>query len=69
MSVPSLKIIDGTEAPVNAFPWIASIQYEGNHFCGGSLLTEDIVITAAHCMDFGNLKNFIDQLVVSARKL
>ncbi len=62
---PSFKIIDGTEAPVNAFPWIISLQYRGNHFCGGSLLTHEYVVTAAHCMDFGNVKNFMQNLVVS----
>ena len=25
---PKAKVIDGTEAPVNAFPWIVSLQYK-----------------------------------------
>ena len=61
---PSFKIIDGTESPIHAFPWMVSLQYKGSHFCGGSLITDKFVITAAHCMEFGNIRDFLEQLTV-----
>lgn len=42
------KIIGGTDANISDFPW--QVYYEaGNYFCGGSIIAEDWVITAAHC--------------------
>jgi len=42
------KIIGGTDANISDFPW--QVYYEaGNYFCGGSIIADDWVITAAHC--------------------
>uniref|UniRef100_A0A3Q4H1M9 trypsin n=1 Tax=Neolamprologus brichardi TaxID=32507 RepID=A0A3Q4H1M9_NEOBR len=44
------KIIDGKIAPDNEMLYMASVQdYRGNHVCGGFLVSEDFVMTAAHC--------------------
>lgn len=32
------------------FPWMVSIQYDGGHQCGGSIISEMQVLTAAHCL-------------------
>ncbi len=45
-----LTIINGTNAEPHAFPFIISLQNEGTHFCGGSLINKNTVITAAHCV-------------------
>ena len=29
-----------------------------------SLITPDVVLTAAHCMDFGDERNFLERIVV-----
>ncbi|KAF2635171.1 trypsin [Massarina eburnea CBS 473.64] len=43
-------IVGGVPANVGDYPYIVSIQQEGvGHFCGGSLLNANTVITAAHC--------------------
>lgn len=45
--VPS-KITGGTNADISAFPW--QVYYEsGNNLCGGSIISENWVVTAAHC--------------------
>jgi trypsin len=43
------RIINGIDAPVNRYPYTASVQKSNDHFCGGSLIAPDLVITAAHC--------------------
>ncbi|XP_067105520.1 chymotrypsin A-like [Osmerus mordax] len=45
------RIVNGEEAVLHSWPWQVSLQdYAGFHFCGGSLITENWVITAAHCV-------------------
>lgn len=48
----STRIIGGSEAQANAYPWMVSIQSNnGQHFCGGSLINQQWVLTAAHCIE------------------
>ncbi|CAG5123081.1 unnamed protein product [Candidula unifasciata] len=47
------KILGGGFATYGEFPWIANILYDNVHLCGGSIISEFWVITAAHCLDSG----------------
>ncbi|XP_027474678.1 chymotrypsinogen B isoform X2 [Zalophus californianus] len=44
------RIVNGEEVVPGSWPWQVSLQDStGFHFCGGSLISEDWVVTAAHC--------------------
>ncbi|KPP65615.1 chymotrypsin-like precursor-like [Scleropages formosus] len=44
------KIVNGENAVPGSWPWQVSLQdYSGFHFCGGSLINQYWVVTAAHC--------------------
>ncbi|XP_061680029.1 mast cell protease 1A-like [Syngnathoides biaculeatus] len=43
------QIVGGRDALPHSHPYLASLQVRGQHLCGGSLIREDFVLTAAHC--------------------
>lgn len=42
----------GVETHVNEYPWMVSLLYNNRFFCGGSLINNRYVLTAAHCTTF-----------------
>ncbi|CAB3993158.1 MAM and LDL-receptor class A domain-containing 1-like isoform X2, partial [Paramuricea clavata] len=46
------KVVSGQTARPNSWPWQVSLRNVGssNHFCGGSLISDQWVVTAAHCV-------------------
>uniref|UniRef100_U3JX74 Chymotrypsin like n=1 Tax=Ficedula albicollis TaxID=59894 RepID=U3JX74_FICAL len=44
------RIVNGQNAVPGSWPWQVSLQTRtGSHFCGGSLINQYWVVTAAHC--------------------
>nr|CAB3266627.1 suppressor of tumorigenicity 14 protein-like [Phallusia mammillata] len=52
------RIVGGNEANPGSWPWQVALTYYpgGRSFCGGSIINERWVVTAAHCVD--RLSNF-----------
>uniref|UniRef100_A0A8C4YAB4 Peptidase S1 domain-containing protein n=1 Tax=Gopherus evgoodei TaxID=1825980 RepID=A0A8C4YAB4_9SAUR len=46
------RIVGGGDAARGRWPWQVSIQYSRQHFCGGSLISAQWVVSAAHCFLF-----------------
>lgn len=47
---PEPKIVGGFESQEGDFGWQISLEYNGNHNCGGVLVNNITLITAAHCV-------------------
>merc|ERR1711992_309710 len=45
------KIVGGEEAAENQWPWIVALFVDDSWFCGGALISEKWVMTAAHCVE------------------
>lgn len=43
------RITDGQRAQEGEWPWQASIQLDGTHYCGASVISNTWLVTAAHC--------------------
>jgi secreted trypsin-like serine protease len=43
------EIVGGQETDIRQHPWQVALEFKGTFFCGGSLIADVWVLTAAHC--------------------
>ncbi|XP_034081245.1 transmembrane protease serine 4a isoform X1 [Gymnodraco acuticeps] len=60
------RVVGGSDAFIEDWPWQVSLQQGGQHSCGGSLVSPRWIITAAHCFT-GSKKELSRWRVVSGR--
>ena len=46
----SRRIVGGRACIVSRWPWQVALIANGEQVCGGSLVTPDWIVTAAHCV-------------------
>ncbi|XP_072512059.1 transmembrane protease serine 6 [Notamacropus eugenii] len=49
LPIPATRIVGGATSVEGEWPWQASLQVRGRHICGGTLVSDQWVVTAAHC--------------------
>uniref|UniRef100_A0A8C7ZKF1 Peptidase S1 domain-containing protein n=1 Tax=Oryzias sinensis TaxID=183150 RepID=A0A8C7ZKF1_9TELE len=71
---PFPRIIGGNETDIKDYPWQVSLQNNGQHTCGGSLVSPRWVVTAAHCFngsvpvlcsDYFSGASYVDKILVN----
>ncbi|XP_055383280.1 trypsin-1-like [Condylostylus longicornis] len=49
IQIDKLRIIGGTPVNIKDYKYLVSIQYRRSHICGGSIINEKTILSAAHC--------------------
>lgn len=49
-SVPHGRIVNGDKSSPGVYPWTVGIQFGDKLYCGGSIISNKFVVTAAHCV-------------------
>ncbi|XP_015520032.2 trypsin-1 [Neodiprion lecontei] len=47
---PTGRIVGGEDAAIEEVPYQVSLQVFGSHICGGAIISDTWILTAAHCM-------------------
>ncbi|CAH4036623.1 trypsin-4-like [Pieris brassicae] len=61
------RIVSGRNTSITAVPWQTSIRQKTQFLCGGSVLTDIWILTAAHCLTRNNAKDLSVRLGSSWR--
>jgi len=53
------RIVGGQFSKPHAYPWLVGIKLNGKHICGGSIIAQQWILTAAHCLFDGSGKPWL----------
>ncbi|XP_065340818.1 trypsin-2-like [Cloeon dipterum] len=63
------RIVGGTVVKKHEIPWQVSIKfYEGLHYCGGSIISKNYIITAAHVTEYNGYPPSYFQVVAGTEE-
>lgn len=48
------KIVGGEATDIKQHPWQVALQFRGIFFCGGSIIAQKWILTAAHCFQYSS---------------
>jgi trypsin len=51
------RIVGGEPTDIKEHPWQVALQFRGTFFCGGSIIAQKWILTAAHCFGFSTANN------------
>lgn len=52
------RIIGGVKTDIDSVPYVVLIRQRKIHYCGGSIISKDWVLTAAHCTQAGTPEDY-----------
>ena len=52
IKAPGRRITDGEKTDIKQHPWQVALQVRGQFYCGGSIIAEYWILTAAHCFRY-----------------
>ncbi|XP_029998042.1 transmembrane protease serine 9 [Sphaeramia orbicularis] len=54
-----VRIVGGQTAVEGSWPWMVSVHRDGSHICGGSLINNQWVLSAAHCFTVTSTSRYL----------
>jgi hypothetical protein len=69
VTVTSSSVVGGENAIAHSWPMMVSIQHNNKHVCGGTILSDSFILSAAECLYYFNHSNYNLTINVGIHKL